>query len=128
MLPKLLVYPTKILWHMVTLAFAFAWMVLRYQFRPDIILVQNPPAVPTLALCWIYAKILNCTFMIDWHNYAFSLMGLTLGRRHILVKFAKWFEDYFGAKATKHICVTRAMKEDLSSRLNIKYVHICLNL
>lgn len=120
--PRLLAYPLKMAWLSVMLTFAFLWMVVCFQFCPEIILVQNPPAIPSLALCWLYSKIFVCQFIVDWHNYGFSLMSLTLGTKNPLVRFATWFENYFGRKADAHLCVTRAMKDDLQKRLGVSAI------
>lgn len=120
--PRMLAYPLKMAWLSVMLTFAFLWMVIRYQFCPEFILLQNPPAIPALALCWLYSKIFACDFIIDWHNYGFSLMSLVIGSDNPLVRFATWFENYFGKKADAHLCVTRAMKDDLSKRIGVSAV------
>uniref|UniRef100_A0A0K8SXA9 Beta-1,4-mannosyltransferase n=1 Tax=Lygus hesperus TaxID=30085 RepID=A0A0K8SXA9_LYGHE len=58
----------------------------------------------------------HCGFVIDWHNYAYSIMALTLGKQSVLVKMSYWFECYFGRKAHGNICVTKAMSLDLMTR------------
>ncbi|ODM97093.1 Chitobiosyldiphosphodolichol beta-mannosyltransferase [Orchesella cincta] len=120
--PRLLAYPLKMAWLSVMLTFAFLWMVVANQFCPEFILLQNPPAIPSLALCWLYSKIFACDFIVDWHNYGFSLMSLVIGSKNPLVRFATWFENYFGSKADSHLCVTRAMKDDLRERLGVSAV------
>lgn len=65
---------------------------------------------------------MNAQFTIDWHNYAHSLMALSLGKAHILVRLAEIIETTFGRKANNNFCVTKAMKEDLEKRWNIKLV------
>lgn len=95
-------------------------MILRYQFFPHYILLQNPPAIPTLTVCYLFSKVLFADFVVDWHNYGFTLMGISIGEKHPLVKLSKFVEDYFGARADKHLCVTKAMKEDLGRRLAIE--------
>lgn len=53
--------------------------------KPDTVLVQSPPAVPALMMCvmacwWHHAKL-----VIDWHNFGYTIMSMTLGQRHPLV-------------------------------------------
>lgn len=119
-IPRLLAYPLKVAWQLLFLSWAFVWMILRYQFIPNYILLQNPPAIPTLTVCYLFSKVLFADFVIDWHNYGYSLMGITVGEKNPVVKFAKGVEDYFGARADKHFCVTRAMKQDLKERLGVE--------
>lgn len=87
-------------------------------------LVQNPPAIPTIPICWLYCLIVDSHFIIDWHNYAFTLMGLSLRNDHLLVKFAKIIEMYFGSKADDNFCVSQAMRKDLQLNWKIKYVYL----
>lgn len=86
------------------------------------ILIQNPPAIPTILVCWFYSIVVDSKFIIDWHNYAHTLMALTLKDDHLLVKFAKAIETYFGSKAHYNFCVSQAMKEDLQLKWGIKLV------
>ena len=44
------------------------WRVLMRVPKPDMILVQNPPAVPTLGVAWLVAKLRGARLVIDWHN------------------------------------------------------------
>ena len=46
--------------------------------RPDFYLVQNPPSIPTLIVVWLVARIQRARFIIDWHNFGFTIMSLSL--------------------------------------------------
>ncbi|XP_066993655.2 chitobiosyldiphosphodolichol beta-mannosyltransferase [Anabrus simplex] len=115
--PRLLAYALKVLWQSITLLF-----VLLFKRRSDHVLVQNPPAIPALGICWFYTLIMCSNYIIDWHNYGFSIMALTLGNKHNLVRISSWFEGFCGRRASANLCVTLAMKEDLKSRWNINAV------
>lgn len=65
---------------------------------------------------------MNTQFIIDWHNYAHSLMALSLGNDHILVNLARRIETIFGRRAKNNFCVTKAMKEDLEKTWGIQLV------
>ncbi|XP_054155246.1 chitobiosyldiphosphodolichol beta-mannosyltransferase-like [Oppia nitens] len=114
-LPKLLVYASKVLWQSIILLYCLMSLT-----KSDYILVQNPPSVPTLAIIWIVCRLRGSVFVIDWHNYGFTILGLTLGDNHILVKTCKWFESYFGTKSDHNFCVTKALKNDLKIKYNIR--------
>jgi beta-1,4-mannosyltransferase len=58
--------------------------------RPDLLLVQNPPAIPTLPVAWMIARLRRARFVIDWHNLGYSILALRLGRRHVVVRLARW--------------------------------------
>ncbi len=47
--------------------------------------MQVPPAIPTLAMCWLASVRHGALFIIDWHNFAYTLMRLSMSRRHPLV-------------------------------------------
>lgn len=53
--------------------------------RPDTVLVQNPPAIPTLIICIIACWWHDAKLVIDWHNFGYTIMSMTMGRRHPLV-------------------------------------------
>jgi len=51
---------------------------------------QNPPAIPSLLVCYIVSLLRNSHLVVDWHNYGYTILGLTLGPRNKLVQFSKW--------------------------------------
>ncbi|XP_034255982.1 chitobiosyldiphosphodolichol beta-mannosyltransferase [Thrips palmi] len=106
--------PFKVLWQFCTLLAA-----LFCKPKSHYVLLQNPPAVPAMIVCWFYCFCVNSSFVVDWHNYGFSIMALSLGENHVLVRIYRWIEFYFGAKAAAHLCVTKAMREDLKKNWNI---------
>jgi len=116
-LPFFLRYIIKVIWQTIDLL----WSLLSKRI-PDILIMQNPPAIPTIPICWFYCVLTGTQFIIDWHNYAYSLMALSLGKNHILVKLAKAIEVIFGRRATNNFCVTKAMKNDLENRWAIQLV------
>jgi beta-1,4-mannosyltransferase len=88
--------------------------------RPDVILVQNPPAIPVLLIAWMAARLRGAKLTIDWHNYGFALLGLTLGPRNPLVALARAYEMSFGRRADAALCVSQAMAIDLKQRWGIE--------
>lgn len=55
--------------------------------RPELLLVQNPPSIPTLAVAWLVARLRGAALVIDWHNLSFSILSHSRGSdRHPLVK------------------------------------------
>jgi beta-1,4-mannosyltransferase len=98
-------------WRMGRLFFVLFRTLLRE--KPRAILVQNPPSFPTLTAATLAARCLGCKVIVDWHNYGFSLLGLRFGSQHWLVRLARWYEFRAGRMARAHLCVSRAMREDL---------------
>eukprot|EP01018_Ginkgo_biloba_P025589 Gb_05068 [translate_table: standard] len=101
--------------------FAFLlWFICIKIPSPDLFLVQNPPSIPTLIAvkwaCWIRKS----AFLIDWHNFGYTLLGLTLGKSHPLVKIYYWCEKHYGKMADGCLCVTKAMQHELDQNWGIK--------
>lgn len=107
----------KVLWQTVNLL----WLLIRRPI-PQSLIMQNPPAVPTMPVTWFYCVLMNVQFIIDWHNYAHTIMGLSLGKNHTLVRLAKFIEMTFGRRAELNFCVSDAMRRDLRERWGIKLV------
>jgi hypothetical protein len=53
--------------------------------------VQNPPSVPTLVAVKWASWFRNSSFVIDWHNFGYTLLGLSLGRNSRFVSLYKWY-------------------------------------
>lgn len=90
--------------------------------RPQFLLVQNPPGIPTLVVCYFYCFLTRTKLIIDWHNYTYTILalGLTGGEKNLFCRLAKRIERWFGSKADANFCVTKAMKQDLSDNWNIR--------
>ncbi|KAI3416854.1 Glyco_trans_4-like_N domain-containing protein [Psidium guajava] len=87
---------------------------------PDVFLVQNPPSVPTLTAVTWASWIRRSAFIIDWHNFGYTLLALSLGRSNLFVVVYRWFEKHYGKMANGSFCVTRAMQHELSQNWGIK--------
>ena len=92
--------------------------------RFDLLLVQNPPALPTLYVAWLAAKLGRSRLIIDWHNLGFTVLGLRLGRRHFAVRLARWFEKRAGHLADGHLCVSRGFARFLTDRFGLMNVRV----
>lgn len=112
--PRLFGYILKVIWQSITL-----FLTLFFKRRSHHVIVQNPPAIPALAVCWFYSVLMFANYVIDWHNYGHTILALTVGHEHKLVSISEWFEGYFGKRATANLCVTKAMKEDLEKKWGI---------
>jgi beta-1,4-mannosyltransferase len=87
--------------------------LLRRLPRPDLLLVQNPPALPTLAVAAWAARARRVPLVIDWHNFAYTQLGPTLGKSSRLLEPARRLERSL-ASAAAHLCVSAAMREALA--------------
>lgn len=84
--------------------------------KPDVILVQNPPAMPTLLVAVLAARLRAAKLIIDWHNFGYTMLGLRLGHTHPMVRLARGYEFAIGRRADVHLCVSRAMLNALRER------------
>ncbi|KOB70992.1 Beta1,4 mannosyltransferase [Operophtera brumata] len=89
--PKLVRYATKALWQTISLV-----LTLFVTGKCDYLLCQNPPAIPTLPVCRFYCLVTRTKFIIDWHNYAYSIMALSLPQDHFLLQLSRSVERWFG--------------------------------
>eukprot|EP01029_Cantina_marsupialis_P014946 TRINITY_DN3274_c0_g1_i3.p1 TRINITY_DN3274_c0_g1~~TRINITY_DN3274_c0_g1_i3.p1 ORF type:complete len:475 (-),score=117.12 TRINITY_DN3274_c0_g1_i3:169-1509(-) len=116
----LLMAPIKVLYQIVQLF----WLLMFKIQKPKAILVQNPPSIPVLSIVWFVCLLRRCKFVIDWHNFGYTILDLKFvpnpnGKKHPLVVFAKWYEKFFGHLGDNHLCVTHAMKEWLAENFNV---------
>jgi beta-1,4-mannosyltransferase len=88
--------------------------------RPHYVLLQTPPCAPSFTVCRLVSLLRRATFIIDWHNFAYTLMGMRLGETHFLVRLAKRYERVAGAGAHAHICVTAAMRDWLAAEWGVR--------
>ncbi|CAF0713323.1 unnamed protein product [Brachionus calyciflorus] len=108
--PSILQYVLKTIFLTLTLLFK----LLEMRPLPKFILVQNPPSIPTLGLVYFYCQLFKSKFVIDWHNYGYTILAIKSGYDNILVKICKKFEVYFGQRSDLNFCVTQAMRDDLN--------------
>jgi len=89
------------------------------RLRVDAILVQTPPAVPTLLVALVAARGRGARLVVDWHNFGWSMLALRLGESHRLVRLARLWERLLGRRADAHLCVSRAMAAELAARWGV---------
>jgi beta-1,4-mannosyltransferase len=95
------------------------WRTLRRLKRPDVVLVQNPPAFPTLAVTWFSLHGRGVRFVIDWHNLGYTFLRLQLGQWHPAVRLARWFERRDARRVDANLCVSRGLAAFLESRFGV---------
>jgi beta-1,4-mannosyltransferase len=88
--------------------------------RPDVILVQNPPAVPTLAIGWLVSRLRGARFVIDWHNLSHTIAAVKVGERHRAVKALARSERRWAKRAHAHLAVSKSMADWLAREYAVK--------
>ena len=100
------------------------WRTLSKLSRPDLVLVQNPPAFPTLAVTWFSLRHRGVRFVVDWHNLGYTLLQLRLSRWHPAVRLARWFERRDARRVDANLCVSRGLAAFLESRFGVKRAQV----
>ena len=91
---------------------------------PDVVLVQTPPAVPTLAVAWAAARLRGARLVIDWHNLGHTLLGLRFGPRHPAVRVYGWLERAGGRLGDGHLAVSAALARWLEAKWGLARVAV----
>ena len=100
------------------------WRMLRRLPRPDLVLVQNPPAFPTFAVTWWSLRRKGVRFFIDWHNLGYTLLRLRLGHWHPAIRLARWLERRDARRVEANLCVSRGLAAFLQSRFGVTNAHV----
>lgn len=116
--PKPLAWVARITWQAVSLFWALTFTI----SSPDFILVQNPPSVPSLPIVWLVCRLRCAKYILDWHNYGFTILSLATRPNSLAVKLYKWFEKTFGSRADASFAVTNALCQDLNIRFRTSRV------
>jgi hypothetical protein len=95
------------------------WLMLARLPRPRAILLQNPPAIPTMLVCLLAAARHRAALIIDWHNLAYTILALKHGRHGWLIRLARAYEARLGALAAAHFTVTAAMQAFLHTDFGV---------
>ncbi len=96
------------------------WRTLKRLARPNLVLVQNPPAFPTIVVTWFSLRHRGVRFVVDWHNLGYTLLQLRLGQWHPAVRLARWFERRDARRVDANLCVSRGLAAFLESRFGVK--------
>ena len=88
--------------------------------KPDLILVQNPPAFPTLFIAWLVSRLRGARFVIDWHNLSHTIAAVRLGEEHRAVKAIARSERRWAKRATAHLAVSQALADWLAREYKVK--------
>jgi beta-1,4-mannosyltransferase len=88
--------------------------------KPDVILVQNPPAVPTLVVAWTVARMRGARLVIDWHNLSHTILAVKLGDTHRAVRSLARSERRWARRADAHIAVSQALADWLKREWKVK--------
>jgi len=100
------------------------WRTLRGLRAPDLVLIQNPPAFPTVPVAWFTLRRRGVRFVIDWHNLGYTLLRLRVGRWHPAVRLARWIERRDARRVDANLCVSRSLAAFLESRFGVTHANV----
>lgn len=104
---------------------AFAlFSTLRRLHRPDVIIAQTPPAIPTIVVAWAAARLRGSRLILDWHNLGWTLLASSDGRPHLLTSLARTLERASARLADAHFAVSSALAAHLQSTWGLRDVHV----
>lgn len=87
--------------------------------KPDLVLMQNPPSTPTMAVVWIVARLRGARLAIDWQNLSHARAAVTLGEGHRTVRALQRGERRWARRADAHIAASRAMADWLQRECGV---------
>jgi beta-1,4-mannosyltransferase len=102
-------------WRMTILSLRLLRRLLKQVYRPEYLLVQVPPSVPSLAVALAVSRLRRARLFIDWHNLGHTVLGSRLGHDSWLVRLARSVEISLARRAPVHFCVSAAMQQVLSN-------------
>lgn len=93
--------------------------ILRRLPHAELVLMQNPPAFPTLAASWFALRKKGVRFVVDWHNLGYTVLRQRLGRWHPAVRLARWYERRDARRVDANITVSRGMAVWLEKKFDV---------
>ena len=102
----LLAAPFRLLWQFL----ATLWVLLFTVKAPNFVIMQNPPALPYMLAVYLACRLRGATFVVDWHNFTYSILELRFGTNSVITRLARWFEVSLGRRADESLCVSKAMR------------------
>jgi beta-1,4-mannosyltransferase len=100
-----------------------SWRLLRILRKlkgAELVLIQNPPEFPTLAVTRFALKGRGVRFVMDWHNLGYSLLQRRVGRWHPAVRLARWVEQRDAKRLDGSLCVSRGLASYIENRFGVK--------
>uniref|UniRef100_A0A0X3PHT3 Chitobiosyldiphosphodolichol beta-mannosyltransferase n=1 Tax=Schistocephalus solidus TaxID=70667 RepID=A0A0X3PHT3_SCHSO len=123
LLPRIIALLLKLIFLSISL-----FLHLVRNFNGHMLLVQSPPAAPTMIIVWFYALLKGVPVLVDWHNYGYTILEASSGKKTLTSKLYKLLEVNFagsflnanGRVKSQHFCVSQALQRDLNERTGIK--------
>jgi len=89
--------------------------------RPDFLILQNPPGIPTIFICSIICFIRRSKFIIDWHNYGYTILQVNKRNKYMCL-IAKLYEIFLAKASHLNFCVSENMMKNLKENMGIESI------
>lgn len=76
------------------------------------VLVQNPPSIPVLSTVWLASLIRKFKFVVDFHNYGYTILKMGV-KNKLIGLLAEKYEKFFGRRCQYSFCVSDNMRQNL---------------
>ncbi|OCF40509.1 hypothetical protein I317_05679 [Kwoniella heveanensis CBS 569] len=115
--PWILRAPIRVFYQVYSIIQLAIWEI---PVNTEVLLVQNPPSIPTLPVAQLISFASDAKLFVDWHNTGYSILGLRVGKNNPLTKIALGIERLFGGSAWAHLFVTKALEQYLATDWNLQ--------
>ena len=122
-LHKRVLLPLYFIWRILSLSVCLLFTLYTKLSSPvDVLLIQNPPAIPLLIIALLYAKTHKYTgLVVDWHNVGYSMLSENSRRTTRLARrITQRYEQILAPYAHAHLAVTRAMQQFLIQEMKVE--------
>ena len=100
------------------------WLLAIRTPKSQIILVQSPPAIPTILICKIVSLVRGSALVIDFHNLGFTLLKGKISRDSAMMTAIEVSEKFSAQMCDQALCVSRAMKKFLRETWKLERVTV----
>ena len=106
----------------ILLQFFILFYILLFKIpKPKFLILQNPPGLPAIFICWIACFFRRTKFIIDWHNYGYTILKVNK-RNKFICYIAKLYEILFAKVSHLNFCVSDSMQHNLLQNMNINSI------
>jgi beta-1,4-mannosyltransferase len=109
-IPKSILYPFQIILKVAIEVIFLLWVGIFRLKKPQVILVQSPPVLPTLLIAPILSWWHRSRYIVDWHNVGYTLLAQNI---HVpwIIALAKAIEVFFAKNAKVNLVVSKAQQQ-----------------
>ena len=111
--PSALPWVFKAVFKVVVQSLRLPYLLLFKLPKCNVVLLQNPPALPILPIAVLVCALRGMHLVLDWHNLGYTLLEMD-GRPKLLVTLYRCVERYFGRFSSANLCVCQSLERFLT--------------